>query len=185
MTGGHALAILFTAGWLVVLAFRGETWRAALPEYESDERVWVVVSFTILTIHFTVGCLTAWAAPHIPIWRVFAGATVFVAGMGVWLWGRSGIGPLGTRRVPSQSPAEFRRDGAFGLVRNPMYLGSLLASAGPAIAIPKPVLLLGFVACGFALSMRAIQDERRLHRQLGPAYAEYCREVKRLIPFIW
>ena len=34
-------------------------------------------------------------------------------------------------------------------------------------------------------SIRAEQEERRLHAQLGPAYADYCRTVKRLIPFVW
>ena len=184
MTTGYALALLFAAGWLPVLRLRAETWGDALPEYEPGERVWVVASFVILTTHFTLGCMAATAAP-ITVWRALASAAVFVGGMGVWLWGRSGIGPIGVRRVPSQSPGEFRRDGAFAVVRNPMYLGTLLASGAPVVATPKPALLLGFALCGLALSMRAIQDERRLHRQLGPAYAEYCREVKRLIPFIW
>lgn len=185
MTIGYALALLFTVGWIPVFVFRGETWSGALPEYEPDERIWVVLSFAILTAHFAFGCYSATATAGIPGWRVLASAAVFLAGVCVWLWGRSGIGPLSVRRLPSQSPSEFRRDGAFALVRNPMYLGTLIASAAPPLATPKPALLLGFALCAFALSMRALQDERRLHRQLGPVYAEYCREVKRLIPFIW
>jgi protein-S-isoprenylcysteine O-methyltransferase Ste14 len=185
MTKGHALAILFAVGWLPVLRLRAETWNAALPEYEPGERVWVVASFAILTFHFTFGCVSASAARDIALWQALASAGVFIAGMGVWLWGRRGIGPIGRRRVPSESPSEFRRDGAFALVRNPMYFGTLLASTAPIVATPKPVLVLGSLLCGLALSMRAIQDERRLHRQLGPVYAQYCREVKRLIPFIW
>jgi len=185
MTTGHALALLFAAGWLPVLRLRAETWGSALPEYEPGERAWVVASFAILTAHFTLGCLATTAMTQIPLWRAAASAAVFVGGMCVWLWGRASIGPLGRRRVPSEKPSEFRRDGAFAVVRNPMYLGSLLASGGPLVAAPRPALLLGFLLCGLALSMRAIQDERRLHRQLGPIYEQYCREVKRLIPFIW
>ena len=40
-------------------------------------------------------------------------------------------------------------------------------------------------ACCVALIVRAAQEERRLHAQLGSVYAEYCRSVKRLIPFVW
>src|SRR5262249_39655554 len=109
MTRGHALALLFSAGWLPVLRLRAETWRAALPGYGPGGRVWVVASFVILTAHFPVGCLTASAAPQVALWRLCSSAAVFAGGMCVWLWGRSGIGPVGVRRVPSESPSEFRR----------------------------------------------------------------------------
>jgi protein-S-isoprenylcysteine O-methyltransferase Ste14 len=60
-----------------------------------------------------------------------------------------------------------------------------VASAAPLIVAPRPLLIVTFAACFVALSVRAEQDERRLHRQLGTTYAEYCRTVKRLIPFVW
>ena len=185
MTTGYALAILFTLGWLVIFVFRVETVRAAFPHYDRNERFWVLVTPAVLGAHFTLGCFMSSAEPSMAVSRAAASAAVFVAGVSVWFWGRSGVGPLRVRRLPSEAPSEFRRDGAFALVRNPMFFGTLLASLAPVLATPRLSLLSSFAFCAVALCMCAIQDERRLHRQLGPAYAQYCQEVKRLIPFIW
>jgi protein-S-isoprenylcysteine O-methyltransferase Ste14 len=100
--------------------------------------------------------------------------------------GRASIGPLGRRRVPSEKPSEFRRDGAFAVVRNPMYLGSLLASGGPLVAAPRP-----FNCCWVSRCARSRCRCARFRTSgvctasSAPVYEQYCREVKRLIPFIW
>ena len=182
---GKALVLLFTIGWLPVFLLRAETWHVALPVYERGERFWIVVTPVIIAAHFTLGCLAARAELSMPMWRAVVSAAVFVAGIFVWLWGRSEIGPLRVRRLPSDAPLAFRRDGAFAMVRHPMYFGHVLASLAPVVATPRLTLLSTFAACAFAVSMIAIQEERRLYTQLGPVYAQYCREVKRLIPFIW
>jgi protein-S-isoprenylcysteine O-methyltransferase Ste14 len=182
---GQALALLFTFGWIPIFAFRAETWHVTLPLYARGERFWIVVTPIVIAAHVTLGCLATSAESAMPVWRAVASAVVFVAGVLIWLWGRIAVGPLLRRRVPSESPSEFRRDGAFGLVRHPMYFGHLLASLAPVVAAPRPLLLMTLAACAVSLSMIAIQEERRLHRQLGPVYEQYSREVKRLIPFVW
>jgi len=70
-------------------------------------------------------------------------------------------------------------------VRNPLFFGYLVAAAAPLIVAARPVLLISFAGCVAVLTIRAVQEERRLHTQVGPRYAEYCRDVKRLIPFVW
>ena len=70
-------------------------------------------------------------------------------------------------------------------MRNPLYFSYLVCAAGPAIVAARPILLVSLAACFAALAMRAAQEERRLHAQLGASYAAYCRDVKRLIPFVW
>ena len=184
MSIGFALALLFAAGWLPVFVFRTETWRDVLPVYTPSERFWVTATPVLLTIHFAAGCLILSTTADVPAWRALAGAGLFGLGLAVWFWARSAIAPLDVRLSPDQPPREFRRDGPFGLVRNPLYFACLLALAAPVVATGAPALVASYALCLVALWVRAVQEERRLHAQLGGVYADYCREVKRLIPFV-
>ena len=138
----------------------------------------------LVAVHVTLACILV-SRSEPPLWRATAGAGLFVAGAAFWFWARLQIGPLRTTRLPDEPPIRFRRDGAFGIVRNPLYFGYLLAAAAPALVAARPVLLVTLAACCVALIVRAAQEERRLHAQLGSVYAEYGRSVKRLIPFVW
>jgi len=181
---GLALAFAFGLGWIPLYLYRAESMVDALPYYSGAERHWVMLSPAVFAVHMTVSCLlVSFAEP--PAWRGAAGLILFAAGVAFWFWARMQIGPLRITRLPEEPPPRLRRDGAFAVVRNPLYLGYLVAAAAPVIVAASPVLLLTLVACFVVLVVRAAQEERRLHAQLGPAYAEYCRDVKRLIPFVW
>jgi len=181
---GLLLALVFALGWIPLWVFRAERVTAALPYYSAAERSWVRYAPAIVAGHTGIACvLLSLRSP--PLWRAAVGLILFVAAIGFWFWARAQIGPLRVTRLPDQPPPVLRRDGPFGLVRNPLYLGYLAVAAAPALTAGEPLLAVSFVACFAALAMRAAQEERRLHAQLGPAYAEYCREVKRLIPYVW
>jgi protein-S-isoprenylcysteine O-methyltransferase Ste14 len=185
MSLGFGLALLFSLGWLPVYVFRAESMHDAFPAYRSAERLWVVVAPVVISAHFAIAAVTLSAMADIPPWRALLGTAVFGGGIGFWLWGRATIGPLRQRRLPEEPPLRFRRDGPFGIVRNPLYLGVLIAASAPVVVAQTPALVATLTLCGCSLAIRAAQEERRLHAQLGPAYAAYCREVKRLVPFVW
>jgi protein-S-isoprenylcysteine O-methyltransferase Ste14 len=181
---GLFLAIGFGLGWIPLYVFRAEATRQALPRYSVAERRWVVLTPMLCAAHATLACvLVSLADP--PPWRAALGAALFAGGVAFWFRARIQIGPLRATRLPDEPPAELRRDGAFGLVRNPLYFAYLVCAAAPVVVAPRPIVLASLSACFAALAMRAAQEEGRLHAQLGPAYAAYCREVKRLIPFVW
>lgn len=181
---GLVLAILFALAWVPLFAYRTEMIQQAMPFYSADERRWIRLTPTIVAIHATLSCIVV-SLTEPPAWRIVLSVAVLTGGVVFWFWARAQIGPLRVTRMPDEPPHVLRRDGAFGLVRNPLYFGYLVASAAPLIVAPRPLLIVTFAACFVALSIRAEQDERRLHRQLGTTYAEYCRTVKRLIPFVW
>lgn len=181
---GPLLAVAFALGWIPLYVYRAEAMRESLPYYSAAERRWVVLTPTLIAAHVTLACILVSLADP-PPWRTALGAALFAAGVAFWFWARTQIGPLRVTRLPDEPPQELRRAGAFGLVRNPLYFGYLVCAAAPAIVAARPILLLSGVACFAALAIRAAQEERRLHAQLGPAYAAYCRDVKRLIPFVW
>jgi protein-S-isoprenylcysteine O-methyltransferase Ste14 len=179
------LGVVFGVGWLLIFAFRAEVMRAALPYYSPAERFWVRAAPLILALHVTVACSFVSLLPTVPRLRGAVGIALYVAALLFWLRARAQIGPLHRRPLPDDVPPTLRRDGPFGLVRNPLYLAYLVAGAAPAIVAARPVLALTWMMAFAALAIRAAQEERRLHAQLGPAYAAYCREVKSLIPFVW
>lgn len=185
MTLAIGLSVLFALGWIPLFLFRVESRNDALPLYSAAERRWVTLAPAVVATHATLAAVAVSMTAPLPLWRAAAGAALFIAGIGFWFWGRRQIGPLGRTRLPDEPPRQLRRDGAFGLVRNPLYLGYLIAAAAPVVVAARPVFALTWLACFAALAIRAAQEEERLHTQLGPVYAEYCRRVKRLIPFVW
>ena len=179
------LGALFGLGWVPFFAFRAETMTTALPYYSGMERFWVRIGPLVVALHVTLACGLVSATDPLPRLRTVIGVAMFVGALAFWHRARTQIGPLHRRRLPDEPPPTLRRDGPFGIVRNPLYLAYLVAAAAPAIVAARPVLALTWLAAFVVFAVRAAQEERRLHEQLGPVYAEYCRDVKSLIPFVW
>lgn len=184
MSTGALLALVFTLGWVPVFVYRTEAVSKSFPSYDRAERVWSLAAPAVLSLHIAASCfLLSVASPSTG--RILFTGALFAAGIAFWFWARRAISPLTVRLLPDEPPKRLRRDGAFGLVRNPLYFGTLLAAAAPALAAGEPALTITFAASAVALVVRSGQEERRLHEQLGPEYADYSREVKRLLPFVW
>lgn len=179
------LAVLLTAVWIPVFAFRAENLRAALPFYSGSERFWSAASVAVFSLHAAVGGVLVSLTDPLSTVRTAVGVALPGLGLGLWLRARRQIMPLRVRRLPDDAPATLRRDGAFRFVRNPCYLAYLLIAAGPLIVTASAWLAGTWVAGFVALARRAAQEEQRLHAQLGAAYADYCATAKRLIPFVW
>lgn len=185
MNRGGVLALIFAFGWLPLHAFRAEAVTEALPFYSRAERWSVHASIAFLIVHVSVVCLTLTLRLPPPVGRSVLSVALFWGGIGFWMWGRVLIGPMRVSRLPDEPPQRLRRDGAFGLVRHPLYFGVLVAAGAPVMATGQILPVLTFALAAIAVVVRALQEERRLRAQLGPAYDAYCAEVKRLIPFIW
>ena len=185
MSAGAALGVFFALGWALFYVFRAESRHAALPFYSKTERLWVHLAPAILILHVTAACVTITWTPVIPAASGVLAVAVFVMAIAFWFWGRMMIGPLRTRYLPQQPPRRFRVDGAFGVVRHPLYFGYLLAAFAPLLVARRAFLLATLALSFVALAVRAVQEERRLQTWLGPSYEAYCRSVKRLIPFVW
>ena len=84
----------------------------------------------------------------------------------------------------SVPPDRVVRAGPYRRVRNPMYLGHLIFFAGLAVLLrswPGVALLVFHL---FWFDRRVREDEQRLTALFGDDYRDYCRRVKRWIPFI-
>ncbi|WP_205874206.1 methyltransferase family protein [Mycobacterium camsae] len=76
-------------------------------------------------------------------------------------------------------------DGLYGLVRHPMYSGSLLMMVGIPLALGSYWGLL-FVAAGVVVLVLRILDEEKLLTTELAGYREYTQRVRyRLVPYLW
>jgi protein-S-isoprenylcysteine O-methyltransferase Ste14 len=140
--------------------------------------------------------LGAISIPDEPIWRVPAPILpVFVAiqivgvvGLLVALFQTDALSFGGIRQAKRfirgesepDSPETFVTNGAYGIVRHPLYLFSLL------VLWFAPVMTLALLVLNIASTLYfwlgSIAEERRLVLEFGEQYIEYRRRVPRLIP---
>ncbi|MFD9689876.1 methyltransferase family protein [Kitasatospora sp. NPDC059146] len=121
--------------------------------------------------------------PAGPRW---AGVALVVAGLALRGWGMRTLGRYYTRTLRTVDTQQVVRSGPYRLIRHPGYAGSLLVWCGYALgtgswaaALLVTVLLLG------AYGWRIAAEERLLLGAFGPAYADYQRVSKRLVPFVY
>jgi protein-S-isoprenylcysteine O-methyltransferase Ste14 len=75
--------------------------------------------------------------------------------------------------------------GLYGLVRHPMYFGSLIFMVGIPLALDSYWGLLGIIPVAAVFAVRILDEERMLREELN-GYSAYTREVKyRLVPHVW
>jgi protein-S-isoprenylcysteine O-methyltransferase Ste14 len=185
MTLGLGLAVLYTVSLAPLFFIRTESLGDALPYYSRAERASAIGSAVLVTVHMTLACVCVSLTPDVGAGTAVASVGLFFSGVALWVWARVQIGPLRIQRLPDEPPLRLRRDGAFAIVRNPLYLAILMIAAAPLVVAQRLVLGVTYLLSAGTLALRAVQEERRLHTQLGTEYAEYCRAVKRLVPFVW
>jgi protein-S-isoprenylcysteine O-methyltransferase Ste14 len=73
--------------------------------------------------------------------------------------------------------------GIFGVTRNPLYVGNLLAAAGILVVHNNPmVYLIGGVFTLASYQAIVLTEERFLRNKFGEEFEQYCREVPRWRP---
>jgi hypothetical protein len=106
-----------------------------------------------------------------------AGAYLFAAG----------AGGLGRQLTPFPKPVErasLRRDGAFGLVRHPIYGGVLMLALAWSL-LSSPVALVPWAGASLFLDAKRRREEAWLS-DVNPEYEAYRREVRHsFMPFVW
>ena len=99
----------------------------------------------------------------------------------------AGIVRLGSGLTPLPYPkdgATLVQTGPFALVRHPMYSGGVLLSLGWALGVGE-WLTLGYALALFVLlDVKSRREEKWLVERF-PAYSDYQRRVRKLIPFVY
>lgn len=160
-------------------ADRARWWRGSRGE-------WLVAAQLVLMALVFFGPRTVRALPafSFPPASRPVGMVLMLAGGALLVWG---IVRLGSRLTPLPYPKDgstLVRTGPYAIVRHPMYCGGLGLAFGWALWV-RGWLTLGYVCALFVLlDLKSRREERWLAEQF-PAYPDYQRRVKRLIPFIF
>ena len=124
----------------------------------------------------------AWSGEAVP-WLA-AGGILGAAGVGL---AAAGVLALGRNLTPLPYPrkgANLVESGAYRAVRHPIYAGLVLAAFGWALAWRSPITLVLAIVLLVFLDLKSRREERWLVEAF-PAYAEYRRRVKKLVPFVY
>jgi protein-S-isoprenylcysteine O-methyltransferase Ste14 len=137
-----------------------------------------------------IGVTAAWQPVPGVLWSVtgppaLVFSAVQFAGIAFILLAVRRLGPLTLAgiRDPEASPT-LVDDGAYGLVRHPIYLGWFLIVWSPAI-MNGTRLVFAAVSCAY-LIVAVVFEERDLRRTFGEAYVRYAQRVRsKMIPGIY
>lgn len=127
--------------------------------------------------------------PGEPRWRLPQAVAVgsAVSMVGGTILAAAGAARLGRSVRPLPAPPDgsvLRTDGAYGVVRHPIYAGLLASCTGAAILRARPEPLAAVAVLAAVLHFKAGYEERLLRLRFGAAYEEYAERVPRLVPHI-
>jgi protein-S-isoprenylcysteine O-methyltransferase Ste14 len=158
------------------------------PWWKGARGEWLVVAqLALMALVFfgprTLSGRPGWAFPFPGACRII-GAVFMISGGALLV---AGLFRLGRGLTPLPYPREnatLVETGPFALVRHPMYGGGLVLALGWTLFV-QGWLTLGYAAALFVfLDFKSRREERWL-TEIYPAYEEYQRRVRKLIPFVY
>jgi protein-S-isoprenylcysteine O-methyltransferase Ste14 len=180
-----ALAISTIALTIVALFSAGNL---SSGEQEDRGNRWVFIAFTVVALLMA----------YLPAYDDRAGFLVFdgdtlrwsgvlllVVGSVLRLWPVFILGRRFSGLVAIQPGHTLVTTGIYSRVRNPSYLGLLIASLGWVLAFRSGVGVLLVAALVPPLVARMRAEEKLLHAHFGREYDDYCAHTKRLIPGVY
>ena len=158
------------------------------PWWKGTRGEWYVVGQIIIFGLILVGPrsvrgLPAWTAPYTTLATVI-GAALMAAGATLSIWGTLSLGTnLSVLPYPKQG-SRLVESGPYRIVRNPIYSGLILGSFGLALVLHSWLGLAYALALLVLFDLKTRREERWLCERY-PAYADYRKRVKKLLPWVW
>ena len=157
-------------------------------EKEDRGNRWVFTAFSLIAI------LSAFVPPYtdrIAFWTIdgestrWIGVLVYILGGTLRLWPVFVLGYRFSGLVAIQPGHTLEIHGIYSLVRNPSYLGMLIAMLGWALAFRAWTGVLITFLLLVPLVSRIRAEERLLRSHFGAQYDDYCAHTWRLVPGIY
>jgi len=161
---------------------------ARAPWYKGQRGEWYVVVQFVLFALIGFGARLfpqpSWTEPFALVARVL-GFALMAAGAVLAFWGLAALGANNLTALPyPRETASLVMSGPYAIVRNPIYSGLILGSFGWGLWRESwPTLL--FAAALFVLFDLKTRREQAWLEERFPEYREYCRRVKKLIPWLY
>jgi len=155
-----------------------------LPSLGPHGEGWVALQGALLVLEGVCGWRgRRWPRVARPL-RLLLAATLFLCGAALFAGGSRRLGRQLTPLPRPVAGGELRRNGAYGLVRHPIYGGVVLVATAWALATSPLALLPAALTVPF-FDVKRRREEAWLVAQ-HEGYEEYRHEVpRRFIPFVW
>lgn len=180
-------AVLYT--WLAAeiwIGYRRRRLPAGAIDHDAGSKAWLIGSIWT-TVALGIGSAFAFPEAAITAARpeIFvAGLILMVAGLALRWYSIGVLGSSFTCEVTTRPGQEVVQSGPYRWVRHPSYTGGLITVLGLLLCCVNLVSLAALVVAIAGYVYRIRVEERALTTDLGPAYSEYMRRTKRLIPFL-
>jgi len=113
------------------------------------------------------------------------GLALSIAGGAVMFGSVLNLGRLYSAEVTLQPEHRLVTGGLYRFIRHPRYLGLLVMVLGFALVFNTWVGAAADLVLLAGLLWRISDEEKMLRREFGPAWEEYAKRTKRLVPGIW
>ena len=178
--------------WMIFWVY----WSFSAPRGRPSKRK-VARTFTVLNTGWLyLSFLLVWLGRSVPGWLGLlivpqnividvVGTAFAIMGVAFAIWSRQLHRNNWSGEVAITEGQQLIHSGPYTIVRHPIYAGMLLALLGTTLVSSTVGSLLGFVMAVLSLWQKACIEEQFLIVEFGEQYANYQREVKFLIPFIY
>jgi protein-S-isoprenylcysteine O-methyltransferase Ste14 len=113
------------------------------------------------------------------------GLLLSTLGLGLVFWSGLALGRFYSQEVTLQESHRLITHGPYRLIRHPRYLGIFIMGIGQSLLF-RSWIGIGLTALAMAVVLFRIHDEEALmRREFGAEWEAYCRNSKKMIPYLW
>jgi protein-S-isoprenylcysteine O-methyltransferase Ste14 len=178
--------LLAGALWIVFMVYWSAAAQKATPLARSESKESRALHSNLLTLAQLLlfipvpGLRMRFVPPA--TWVALLGLVVQSLGLLLAIASRRHLGRNWSHVVGSVRDHELVRSGPYRWVRHPIYSAMFLMFAGICLVAGELHALAGFALLIVAYTRKIRQEERHLREFFGPAYDDYCRETRAVIP---
>jgi protein-S-isoprenylcysteine O-methyltransferase Ste14 len=155
-----------------------------LPSLGKRGEGWVAIQVVLIVVIVVAGLFGPRWPEAARVWLWIVAAAIGLAGLALFAGGSQRLGRQLTPFPKPVADGEVKRDGAYGLVRHPIYGGVLLLALAWSLAASPLALVPWVLACAF-LDLKRRREEAWLCSH-DAGYAGYMVAVRhRFIPYLW
>jgi len=115
----------------------------------------------------------------------WVGLAFFALGALLGAWAMRALSEYYTMRLNVTSGQTLVTTGPYAVVRNPGYLGNILALLGVGLALSSLVGIFLTLVAAVGLAIRIRREERMLLAEFGEHFRAYARRTHRLVPLVY
>ncbi len=180
------LGILLWLGYEVILRRRADSGTASWHGDSADRgSTRLLLGSYAVAVVLNIALSTTTTGRAAAAWS-WAGVAAIAVGLALRAWGMSTLGSFYTRTLRTSDGQQVVRSGPYRLIRHPGYCGSLLVWTGYSLGLGNWLAALMVAALLLiAYTWRINAEEELLLTAFGAQYADYRRDTKRLLPFLY